>query len=330
MRHDEVAEQGGVIVKIIGVGGAGVNALNAMVKQNMYGMDFIAVDTDSAFLEKSLAKQKILIEEKGSEAIEDTLAPQIYQRAAFDNLHKIETAIGYADLTVVVVGLGGKTGSSLAPFITRIAQEQSNLTVVIVTLPFFYEKRAQTAARGIADLIQLKCCVVVISCDNLNQLNPINSVKSENNLKAADVSLCAAVRGITDCVIRPGLIDFGFADLVGVMGTGIALMSTGSAIGPERANEAVARLLGASAFKGSDLHRATGALVTITAAPGIAMGELADVIACIEQKAGSNVRSSFTCHLDESVNDELQITIVATGISDFVRPYGTVSGRSNT
>jgi cell division protein FtsZ len=305
----------GACIKVIGVGGAGSNAVNRMIAAGLDGVEFLVANTDMQALKQSKAGVKIQIGAKLTKGLGAGANPEVGRNAALEDTDKIIEALEGADMVFVTTGLGGGTGTGAAPIVASLAAELSALTVAVVTKPFAFEgkKRQAQAERGLSDL---KDCVdTVITIPNERLLATLDRGTSLfDAFRIADDILRQAVQGISDLIIVPGLINLDFADVRTVMsGMGMALMGTGSATGDNRAVEAAKKAISSRLLEESSIQGARGVLINITGGPDLLLHEVSEASSIIHEAADIEANIIFGAVLDERMKDEIKITVIATG-----------------
>lgn len=319
-------------IKVIGVGGGGNNAVNRMIDFGLKGVDFISVNTDKQALLSSQATQKIQIGDKLTKGLGAGANPEIGAKAAEESRDEIAQSLQGCDMVFVTGGMGGGTGTGAAPVVASIAKELGILTVGIVTKPFAFEGRQRMvrAEEGIAELKSHVDSLVTIPNDRLLQISNQHTTFVDA-FKMADDVLRQGVQGISDLISGNGYINLDFADVVTVMkNTGIAHMGVGRATGENRAEEAV-RMAIQSPLLETSIEGARGVLINITGGSDLGLFEINNAAEFVNEAADPNANIIFGAALDESLNDEIVITVIATGFEDVpmqpVRP-GSASGQN--
>ncbi len=305
----------GARIKVIGVGGGGGNAVNNMVEAELDHVEYIVANTDSQALERSLAATCIQMGLAVTRGLGAGAKPEIGHRAAVEDEAAIRAAVQDADMVFVTAGMGGGTGTGAAPVIARIAREAGALTVAVVTRPFTFEGRSRSrrAETGIAELAEAVDTLIVIPNDRLLELADDNTSLTDG-FKLADSVLLDAVRGISDIILTPGLINVDFADVVTIMkGRGMALMGTGSATGPDRAREAAKQAISSPLLEDVHIEGATGLLVNITGGPNTSLRDVNAALSLIQDAVHDDTDTIFGAVVDPTMGDEIRITVVATG-----------------
>lgn len=303
-------------IRVIGVGGAGGNAVNNMISSKLQGVKFISANTDAQSLEVSKAAVKIQIGEKLTEGLGAGADPEIGRQAAMESVDAIRNAVGNSHMVFITAGLGGGTGTGAAPIVAEVSKESGSLTVAVVTMPFSFEgkKRMKQAEEGMKALKKVVDTVITIPNDRLRGLASRNATVIEMFRKADDV-LLHSVKGITDLIMMPGLVNLDFADVRTTMSkAGMALMGTGIASGEDRAVEAAERAISHPLLEDVSIGGARGVLMNITCGPDLTMAEMADASDRIYNEAGDDAEIIWGAVLDENIGDELRVTVIATGI----------------
>jgi cell division protein FtsZ len=302
-------------MKVIGIGGAGGNALNTMVEAALQGVDFIAVNTDAQALEQNKATSRIQIGKKLTQGLGAGANPEIGHRAIEEDKDDVVESLQGADMVFVTAGMGGGTGTGAAPTIAEIAKDQGALTVGIVTKPFHFEglKRMQRAEQGIDELRSNVDTLIVIPNQRLfavvDKSTPLLAA-----FKIADEVLLHATKGISDLISVPGLINLDFADVRTVMSEmGHALMGTGFASGEGKAVQAAQQAISSPLLEGVSIRGAKGVLVNITGSPQMTLHEISEATTIIYEEAGDKANIIFGAVVDEKLQDSLFVTVIATG-----------------
>ena len=302
---------------VVGVGGAGNNAVNRMVSDGIVGVDFIGVNTDKQALQYSLAPTTMQIGEKLTKGLGCGGRPEVGAKAAEESSEDITAALQGADMVFVTCGMGGGTGTGAAPIIAKIAKDMGILTVGVVTKPFRFEarQRMQNAIKGIEQLKESVDTLIVIPNDRLLEIVDRRTTMPDA-LRKADEVLQQAVQGITDLINVPGLINLDFADVSSVMkDKGVAHVGIGSAKGDEKATEAVKMAISSPLLE-TTIQGATDVIINISG--DISLVEANEAASYVEELAGDNANIIFGAMYDENAQDECKITVIATGIQDTV------------
>jgi len=302
------------VIKVVGVGGGGVNAVNRMIEAGLKGVEFIAINTDAQQLIMSDADVKLDIGRKLTRGLGAGAAPEIGRQAALDHSEEIEEMLRGADMVFVTAGEGGGTGTGGAPIIAKIAKELGALTVGVVTKPFTFEGKRRTAQadEGIAQLREEVDTLIVIPNDRLLAISD-RSISQLEAFRSADQVLLSGVQGITDLITTPGLINLDFADVKSVMaGAGSALMGIGSARGEARATRA-AELAISSPLLEASIDGAHGVLLSIAGGSDIGLFELSEAAELVAQSAHPDANIIFGTVIDDALGDEVRVTVIAAG-----------------
>ena len=307
---------GTATIKVIGVGGAGNNAVNRMVDSGIKGVEFIAVNTDRQALTKSKAGTKIQIGEKITRGLGAGANPDIGAQSAEENKSEIAETLRGADMVFVTAGMGGGTGTGAAPIIAATAKEMGILTIGVVTKPFTFEgkKRLSQAERGVESLKGKVDTLVVIPNDKLLQVIDRKTSIVEA-FKMADDVLRQGVQSISDLILLPGLVNLDFADVTAVMkDAGYAHMGVGQASGKDKA-EAAANMAISSPLLETAISGAKGLIVNVTSSPDIGLDEIETASAMIAEQADSDANIIWGAAFDENMDDEIRVTVIATGFA---------------
>jgi len=305
-------------IKVIGVGGAGGNAINNMIDSGLQGVKFIAVNTDSQALDISKAPIKIQIGEKITEGLGAGANPQLGREAALENADAIRDALKDSHMVFITAGFGGGTGTGAAPVIAEICKDMSALTVAVVSKPFSFEgkKRAMQAEEGIEALKEVADTVITIPNDRLRGLASKSATMVEM-FKKADEVLLHSVKGITDLIMMPGLVNLDFADIRTTMSkAGLAIIGIGVASGENRATEAAERAISHPLLEDISVAGAKGVLMNITCSGDLTMEEMSEASERIYSEVGEDADIIWGTVIDDGFDDELRITVIATGIGN--------------
>ncbi len=308
----------GAKLRVVGVGGGGNNALNTMIEAGLKGVEFIAANTDLQALEKSRARVQLQVGKNLTRGLGAGADPEVGRQAALEDRDKIKELLTGSDMVFITSGLGGGTGTGGAPVIAEVAKECGALTVAIVTKPFDFEgrRRMQQADEGVIELKKVVDTLIVIPNTRLRSLAPKNA-KFTEMLKRADEVLLYAVRGISDLIIHPGLINLDFADVRTVMSEmGVALMGTGEASGDERALQAAQKAISNPLLEDISIDGARGVLVNITASSDMTIDEVSEASTFIQEAAHEDANIFWGTVIDDSMSDEMRVTVIATGIGN--------------
>jgi len=304
------------VIKVIGVGGGGGNAVNHMVKSNIEGVEFICANTDAQALKNIGARTILQLGTGVTKGLGAGANPEVGRQAALEDRERIAEVLQGTNMVFITTGMGGGTGTGAAPIIAEVAKEMGILTVAVVTRPFPFEgrKRMQIADEGIRMLSESVDSLITIPNEKLLTILGKDASLLSAFAKADDV-LAGAVRGISDIIKRPGMINVDFADVRTVMSEmGMAMMGTGCASGPNRAREATEAAIRNPLLEDVNLQGARGILVNITAGPDLSLGEYSDVGSIIEAFASEHAMVKVGTVIDPDMRDELHVTVVATGL----------------
>src|SRR4051795_6342521 len=302
------------VIKVVGVGGGGTNAVNRMVDAGLSGVEFIAVNTDAQALLMCDADVKIHIGAKATRGLGAGADPVVGHAAATESRDELKEALKGADMIFVTAGEGGGTGTGGAPIVAELGRELEALTVGVVTKPFSFEgrRRAQQAEQGIESLRDRLETLIVIENDRLLQVVE-KQPSVVDPFRMADAVLRQGVQGITDLITVPGLVNLDFADVRTIMReAGSALMGIGSAAGENRAAEA-ARIAVSSPLLESSLEGATGILLNITAGPDVGLFEVNEAAEVVTAAADQNAMIIFGAVIDPAMGEEVRVTVIASG-----------------
>lgn len=305
------------VIKVIGVGGGGSNAVNRMIEHGVKGVEFIAVNTDSQALNLSKAETKLQIGKKLTRGLGAGANPEIGKKAAEESKEQIEEALKGADMVFVTAGMGGGTGTGAAPVIAEIAKEIGALTVGVVTKPFTFEgrKRSLQAVNGIATFKDKVDTLIVIPNDRLLEIVDKNTPMLEA-FREADNVLRQGVQGISDLIAVPGLINLDFADVKTIMTEkGTALMGIGVATGENRAAEAAKKAISSPLLETS-IDGAKGVLMNITGGANLSLYEVNEAADIVSSASDQDVNMIFGSVINEELKEEILVTVIATGFDE--------------
>ena len=299
------------VIKVVGLGGGGGNAVDYMVRSQVEGVEFVVANTDAQALANSLADVRIQLGENGLGAGAD---PAKGCAAAKENIEQVKETLRGADMVFITAGMGGGTGTGAAPVVAQAAREMGILTVGVVSKPFRFERRGAIADEGIAELTQHVDSLITVPNDKLLQVLGKDFVLAKAFDYANEV-LHGAVQGISELVTRPGLINVDFEDLRTVMSErGMAMMGMGQASGEDRAVKAAQKAIANPLLEEVTVSGARGILVNITSGMDFTLGEFNEVGDLIEEVAAENARVIIGTSMDETMTDEIRVTVVATGL----------------
>jgi cell division protein FtsZ len=302
-------------IKVIGIGGGGGNAVNTMIGGKLNGVEFLVANTDAQSLDASRAPVRIQLGGAVTKGLGAGANPEIGRRAAQENEEIIQDYLAGSDMIFITAGMGGGTGTGGAPVVARLAREAGALTVGVVTKPFIFEgkKRMRQAEEGIEHLKQNVDTLIVIPNQRLLSIAAKTTTMLEAFHRADDV-LLQAVRGISDLIITPGLINLDFADIRTVMAEmGLALMGAASAAGENRAIEAAQKAISSPLLEDISIQGARGVLINITGGPDLCLHEVNEAASMIQEEAHEDANIIFGSVIDETMTDEIRITVIATG-----------------
>ena len=306
------------VIKVIGVGGGGGNAVNHMLGANIEGVDFICANTDAQALKNSEVRTILQLGSNITKGLGAGANPNIGHDAAMEDRDRIQEALEGADMVFITAGMGGGTGTGAAPIVAEVAKELGILTVAVVTKPFRFEgaKRQAVAAQGIEALSKSVDSLITIPNEKLlavlgKEMSLLNAFKAANDV------LLGAVQGIAELITRPGLINVDFADVRTVMSEmGVAMMGSGSSTGENRARDAAEEAINSPLLEDVNLSGARGILVNITAGLDLAIGEFEEVGNTIKEFACDEATVVVGTVIDPDMQDEMRVTVVATGLGE--------------
>ena len=302
------------VIKVVGIGGGGVNAVNRMIEQGLKGVEFIAINTDAQALLMSDADVKLDVGRDSTRGLGAGADPDVGRKAAEDAKDEIEELLRGADMVFVTAGEGGGTGTGGAPVVANVARKMGALTVGVVTRPFSFEgkRRSNQAEAGIAALRESCDTLIVIPNDRLLQMGDAG-VSLMDAFRSADEVLLNGVQGITDLITTPGLINVDFADVKGIMsGAGTALMGIGSARGDGRALKAAEMAINSPLLEAS-MEGAQGVLMSIAGGSDLGLFEINEAASLVQDSAHPEANIIFGTVIDDSLGDEVRVTVIAAG-----------------
>lgn len=314
-------------IKVVGVGGGGGNAVHHMINNQVEGVEFICANTDAQALNNLKAKTILQMGSNITKGLGAGANPEIGRQAALEDRDEIAEILSGADMVFITAGMGGGTGTGAAPIVAEVAREMGILTVAVVTRPFPFEgkKRSKVAEEGIQQLTEHVDSLITIPNEKL-----LDVLGKEASLleafKAANDVLLGAVKGIADLIMNPGMINVDFADVKTVMSEmGMAMMGTGAAVGADRAREAAEAAIRSPLLEDVNLQGARGILVNITAGENLSLGEFSEVGDTVEEFASDDATVVVGTVIDPSLENEMRVTVVATGLGDrHLRPTKVV------
>ncbi|MFG6666722.1 cell division protein FtsZ [Halomonas sp. HNIBRBA4712] len=310
------APSSSAVIKVVGVGGGGGNAVNHMVESNIEGVEFICANTDAQALKRVSAKTVLQLGGEITKGLGAGANPEVGRQAAMEDRERIAELLDGADMVFITAGMGGGTGTGGAPVVAQVAKELGILTVAVVTRPFPFEgpKRMRAAEEGMKELSEHVDSLITIPNEKLLSVLGKNATLLTAFSAANDV-LLGAVQGIAELITSPGIINVDFADVRTVMSEmGMAMMGTGGATGENRAREAAEKAIRSPLLEDIDLHGARGILVNITAGPDLSIGEFNDVGATVQEFASQEATIVVGTSIDMEMSDELRVTVVAAGL----------------
>jgi cell division protein FtsZ len=305
-------------IKVIGVGGAGGNAINNMITSNLQGVKFIAANTDAQALEISKAPIRIQLGEGMTEGLGAGANPQVGRDAALENEEEIRHALADSHMVFITAGFGGGTGTGAAPVIAEICKDLGALTVAVVTKPFSFEgkKRSRMAEEGIETLKKVVDTAITIPNDRLRGLASKKATLMEMFIRADEI-LLHSVKGITDLIMMPGVVNLDFADVRTTMSkAGLALMGIGISSGEHRAVEAAGKAISHPLLEDVPIRGARGVLMNITATSDMEFEEVAEASEYIHSEVGEDAEIFWGTSVDDKLGDEMRVTVIATGIGN--------------
>jgi cell division protein FtsZ len=320
---DDVEKRGySAKIKVLGIGGAGGNAINNMINSDLQGVDFIVANTDAQDLEKSLCSQKLQLGPSITMGLGAGADPEIGRTSAEESVTEIKESLEQADMVFIAAGMGGGTGTGASPVAARLSRENGALTVAVVTKPFKFEgsPRMERALEGIETLKKQVDSLIIIPNERLKSLGDKGTPLKDLFVKADQV-LLQAVKGIADLIMSSGFINLDFADVKKVMEQmGTALMGMGTASGENRACEAAQKAINSPLLEDISIEGARGLLMNITGPPDMTMDEVEAASNYIKNEVNENAEVFWGMVLDEKLKDEIQITVIATGIDTHETP----------
>jgi cell division protein FtsZ len=308
----------GARIKVIGVGGAGGNALNTMIQSGLTGVEFIAMNTDSQDLRRSLAPRRFQLGAQLTKGLGAGANPEVGREAALEDRDRIAELIVGADMVFITAGMGGGTGTGAAPVIAQVARECGALTVAVVTRPFAFEgKRRRRQAQDGIDALQ-SCVDTLITIPNQRLINMANErTAMKDAFRMADEVLLQAVKGVADLINYQGEVNVDFADVRTIMqGKGVALMGVGTAAGDHKTVEAAQRAISSPLLDEVTMVGATSVLINITGGRDLTLYEAHEALTLIQEEAHEDAQVIFGWVIDDSLKDEVRVTVIATGFQE--------------
>ena len=322
--------QNGAKIKVIGVGGGGSNAVNRMIDARLQGVEFMVANTDLQALKLSHAPVKIQIGAKLTKGLGAGADPELGRKSALEDTDKLIEMLEGADMVFVTAGLGGGTGTGAAPIVASLANELEALTVAVVTMPFTFEgkRRKQQANLGLTELSESVDTMITIPNDRLLQMEQDTGFFEAFRL--ADDVLRQAVQGISDTIVIPGIVNRDFADVKTVMQRmGYAVMGTATASGPNRALEAAGNAISSPLLEDASIDGARGVLINITGSSNLRLQEVQGAATLIQQAAHEDANILFGAVMDEKMEDQIKVTVIATGFKSEMVAAGSQVGAAD-
>ena len=320
-----------VQIKVVGVGGGGGNAIDRMIESGIKGVDFIAINTDQQALNRSMATEKVTIGDNSTKGKGAGAKPEMGSKAASESREKIEEQLKGADMVFITAGMGGGTGTGAAPIVAEVARDLGVLTVGIVTKPFKFEgrRRMEQAEKGIEALCQHVDSLVIIPNERLHLISK-EKLTLLNAFKAADDILRQGVQSISDLIKNPGIVNLDFADINSVMkDAGYAHMGVGRASGEDKARQAAERAISSPLLETS-ISGAMGVIINITSSPDIGLEEITIASEMIADMVHPDANIIWGTAFDESMEDEMSVTVIATGFSPEARALSAAAKAAET
>ena len=320
-----------VQIKVVGVGGGGGNAIDRMIESGIKGVDFIAINTDQQALNRSMATEKVTIGDNSTKGKGAGAKPEMGSKAASESREKIAEQLKGADMVFITAGMGGGTGTGAAPIVAEVARDLGVLTVGIVTKPFKFEgrRRMEQAEKGIEALCQHVDSLVIITNERLPLISK-EKLTLLNAFKAADDILRQGVQSISDLIKNPGIVNLDFADINSVMkDAGYAHMGVGRASGEDKARQAAERAISSPLLETS-ISGAMGVIINITSSPDIGLEEITIASEMIADMVHPDANIIWGTAFDESMEDEMSVTVIATGFSPEARALSAAAKAAET
>jgi cell division protein FtsZ len=317
-------QEGSALIRVVGVGGGGSNAVNRMIEENIAGVDFIAINTDQQALMGSRAKQRVAIGERTTRGLGSGGDPEVGGKSAQESEEELHAVLQGSDMIFVTAGMGGGTGTGATPIVAKVARDIGALTIGVVTRPFTFEgaQRSRIAETGIEELKEHVDTLIVIPNDRLLEAAD-KRVSLMDSFRLADDVLRQGIQGISELITVPGLINLDFADVKTIMSLGgAALMAVGTGKGDDRAREAAEQAL-SSHLLDVTIDGARGILFNVTGGPDLSLYEINQAASIIRETAHPDVNLIFGAVIDENMGEEIRITVIATGFEHgmpLVRP----------
>jgi len=314
-------------IKVFGIGGAGLNAVNNMIRSGLEGVEFFGANTDAQALGSCLAVNKLQLGEEITKGLGAGADPEIGYAAAKESIEAIRTSLQGADMVFITAGMGGGTGTLGSSVVAEVAKELGCLTVGVVTKPFLFEgkRRMRNAERGLGELKSRVDTLITIPNQRLLSIAGRNTSLIETFRRADDI-LFQAVKGISDLIIYEGLINVDFADVRAVMSEmGMAMMGTGEATGENRAVEAAEKAISSPLLEDISIHGARGVLINITASPDVTLQEINEAAEVVHAEAHEDANIIWGMVIDPNIQDKVRVTVIATGFGEAAEDETSVS-----
>lgn len=305
-------------IKVIGMGGGGGNAINTMIADSLKGVDFVVANTDAQALKLNFAPKKLQLGAMLTRGLGAGGNPEVGHKATLEDQDAIRECLEGADMIFLTAGMGGGTGTGGAPIVAEIAKEVGALTVGVVTRPFFFEgkRRLRQAEEGIAELRKVVDTLIIVPNQKLLGIAGKNTSILET-FKLADGILLQAVKGITDLITIPGLINLDFADVRTIMdGMGMAIMGTGVSSGENRAVDSAQKAISSPLLEDNSIQGAKGVLINITGSPNMTLFEASEAATLIQEEVHEDSNTIFGAVIDEAMGEEIRVTVIATGFGN--------------
>ncbi|UCD83348.1 MAG: cell division protein FtsZ [Deltaproteobacteria bacterium] len=305
-------------IKVIGLGGGGGNAINTMISDGLKGVDFVAANTDAQALKLNFASKKLQLGAMLTRGLGAGGNPEVGHNATLEDRDALHESLGGADMIFLTAGMGGGTGTGGAPIVAEVAKELGALTVGVVTRPFFFEgkRRIRQAEEGIAELRKVVDTLIVVPNQKLLTIAGKNTPILDT-FKLADSILLQAVKGITDLINIPGLINLDFADVRTIMdGMGMAIMGTGVSNGENRAVDSAQKAISSPLLEDNSIQGAKGVLINITGSPNMTLFEASEAATLVQEEVHEDSNTIFGAVIDEAMGDDIRVTVIATGFGN--------------
>ncbi len=325
--NKKLLQASNAVIKVFGIGGGGLNAVNNMIRSGLSGVEFFAANTDAQALVSSLPINKIRLGDDITKGLGAGADPEVGRAAARESVESIRKALEGADMVFITAGMGGGTGTYGASVVAEVAKSLGCLTVGVVTKPFLFEgkRRMRNADQGIEELRKHADTLITIPNQRLLSIAGRNTSLLDTFRKADDV-LYQAVKGISDLIICEGLVNVDFADVRAVMSEmGMAMMGTGEGSGDNRAVEAAEKAISSPLLEDISIHGARGVLINVTASPDVTLQEVNEAAELIHAEAHEDANIIWGMVIDENLSDKVRVTVIATGFGDHVSASNTTA-----